>query len=590
MNAGPSNSSIARALLDLADAMEMTGGADAAFKVKALRGGAKAIEAMPDLAAERLAAGTLTGVAGIGAGIARRVEELVKTGKIADLEAARTRLSPGLFEIARVEGIGPKTALLIHEALGVNSLDELEAAAKAHRIQELPRMGAKKEEQILAAVARARTSRGRIRLDRAEKEARPVVERLLAVPGVLRVEMAGSLRRRRATRGGGGKQVSSKFAGVSADADTTPIMDAFVTMASVEAILARGPTKSSVKTRLGLQLDVRVVPPESFGAALHYVTGSKEHNVAVRALAVKRGILINEYGVFDDRGGGKRIGGAEELDVFRAVGLPFIPPELRENTGEIELGLADNLPHLITIADLRGDLHMHTHETDGKHSIEQMAAAALALGRDYIAITEHSQNLKIARGVDSDRLAAQGRAIAALNETLGGKPRVLRGIEADILVDGTMDLGAETLGTLDWVIGSVHSHFQLPRDEQTRRMIRAMESGLIDVVGHPTGRLIEERPPYDVDMEALVDAAARTGVALEINAYPERRDLNDEHARLARDRGAFMVIDTDSHAAEHLRGIGNGVDVARRAGLEPRHVLNTRSVEGLLEHRRQRKS
>jgi DNA polymerase (family 10) len=422
-----------------------------------------------------------------------------------------------------------------------------------------------------------------MRIDKAEREAFPLVERLRATPGVLRAEVAGSLRRLKDT-------VGDVDILVVAEGSAEPIMQAFAELPLVAVVLARGPTKTSVKTRSGLQVDVRVVPPESFGAALHYFTGSKEHNIRIRALGVKRGILINEYGIFDERGGGARIGGAEEIDVFRAVGLPFIPPELREDKGEIEAGLAGALPALITTADLHGDLHMHTTETDGRNSLEEMVLAAAELGRDYIAITDHSQNLKVAGGLDAERLAAQGKAIDALNERFGGRPRILRGIEADILLDGSVDLGPEVLGTLDWVIGSVHSHFDLPAAEQTRRIIAAMESGQIDVVGHPTGRLLEKRAPYAIDLEAIVAAAVRTGVALECNAYPDRLDLNDAGCRLARERGAFIVIDTDSHATSHLAGIGNGVRVARRGGLEPRHVLNTRSAAELLEHRRARRA
>jgi DNA polymerase (family X) len=577
------NAGIARIIYDLADALEMSGRPDAPFRVKALRAGARIIEALGEPVAERLHAGTLTEVKGIGEGIARRVAEVVETGKIVELDELRAKVAPGLLEIARVEGIGPKTAQLIYEHLGIATLDELEAAARQQALRGLPRLGPKKEEQILTAIARARTARGRIRLDRAEREAEPIVERLRRIPGVARAEIAGSLRRRKDTIGDVDVLVAS-------DAPAEPIMAELCNLPIVAAVLAQGPTKSSVKTRTGLQVDVRVVLPASFGAALHYFTGSKDHNVAIRALGVKRGIKINEYGVFDDRGGGERIGGAEEADVFAAVGLPWIPPELRENAGEIEAAAAGRLPSLIEVRDLRGDLHMHTTETDGRNSLEEMVAAAGALGHDYIAITDHSANLKMVRGMDPERLRAQGRQIAELNQRTGGKPRVLWGIEADILLDGSVDLGPEVLGQLDWVIGSVHSHFQLPRGEQTRRMVAAMESGNIDVVGHPTGRIIESRAPYEVDMEALVGAAIRTGVALECNSYPDRLDLNDVHCRLARERGAWLVIDTDSHATSHLSGLKHGVQVARRGGVEARHVLNTRSVDGLLEHKRSRLS
>jgi DNA polymerase (family 10) len=577
------NAAIARALHELADAIELAGERDAAFKVRALRSGATVVAGLAEPALELLAAGELQKRRGIGAGIIRRIEELAATGQLAELAALRAKMGPGVIEIARVEGIGPKTAQLIHQALGVASLDELEAAARAQALRTLPGLGPKKEEQILAAIGRARTQIGRMRIDKAEREARPLLLLLRGLPGVVRAEVAGSLRRGKDT-------IGDVDILVVADGPAEPIMAAFTALPAAAVTLAHGPTKSSIKTASGLQVDVRVVPPESFGAAWHYFTGSKEHNIRIRGLGVKRGLLINEYGVFDERGGGARIGGGEEIDVFRAVGLPWIPPELREDRGEIEAGLEGRLPELIALGDLRGDLHMHTLETDGRASLEEMVLAAAELGREYIAITDHSQALRMVRGLDAERLAAQGRQIDALNERFGGRPRILRGIEADILADGTIDLGPEVLATLDWVIGSVHSHFDLPRAEQTRRIVAALESGQIDVLGHPTGRLLERRAAYEVDLEMIVDAAARTGVALECNAYPDRLDLDDAGCRLARERGAFIVIDTDSHATAHLHGIGNGVRVARRGGLEARHVLNTRPAAGLLAHREARRA
>jgi DNA polymerase (family 10) len=576
------NLEIARALYDLADAIELVGDADAQFRVRALRSGAKRIEAMNESVAERSRAGTLKGLPGIGAGITRRIEELVATGRIADLDELRKMARPGLLEIARVEGIGPKTAQLLYTELGIESLDALEAACRAQALRALPRMGARKEEQILAAISRARADTGRWRIHRAEREATPLVERVRALPGVERAAVAGSLRRLRDT-------IGDVDLLVAASGEVDPIMAAIAALPGVAVVLARGPTKLSLKTGAGLQVDVRVVKPESWGAALAYFTGSKDHNVRIRALGVKRGLLINEYGVFEGRGDGARLGGAEEQEIFAAVGLPWIPPELREDKGEIEAGLAGALPRLVEIGDLRGDCHMHTTETDGRNSLEEMVQAALELGRSYIAITDHSANLKMVRGLDPDRLREQGRQIDALNEKLAGRLRVLRGIEADILPDGSVDLGPEVLGSLDWVIGSVHGQFNLPREEQTRRIVTAIESGDIDVLGHPTGRLLETRAPYDVDLDAVVDAAARTGVALECNAYPDRLDLDDRGCRMARERGAFIIIDTDSHATSHLQGIGGGVRQARRGGLEPRHVLNTRDVDGLLDHKRSRK-
>jgi DNA polymerase (family 10) len=322
-----------------------------------------------------------------------------------------------------------------------------------------------------------------------------------------------------------------------------------------------------------MQVDVRVVAPESWGAALHYFTGSKEHNVAMRGLAIGRGLKINEYGVWDTEE--RRVGGAEEAEVFAAVGLPWITPELRENRGEIEAAKTGHLPNLVEVEQVRGDLHMHTVETDGRATLEEMIEAAHKAGREYIAITDHSQALAMARGMDAERLRAQGRQIRALNEKLSGKPLVLRGIEADILPDGSVDLGNEVLRELDWVVASVHSQFGLPREEQTRRIVRALESGVVDVLGHPTGRMIGRRPPYEIDLEVILAAAKRVGAAVEVNAYPDRLDLDDAHVRMAREAGVPLIISTDSHATTHLSMIHWGVSQARRGWAEAKDVANT---------------
>lgn len=569
-----SNAQIAKQLSQLAEALEASGAKDAGFRVRALKAGAKAIEALAEPAAEMLAKGSLKGVKGIGEGIARRIEELVTTGTMADLEALKQTVTPALEVLGQVEGIGPKTAQMLYETLGIVDLDGLEAAAKAGKLRELPRWSAHKEEAVIAAVARARQFTGRMRLSTAEREAKAMVERLRAVEGVRQIAVAGSMRRRKETVG----DVDILVTGDALDR----VSAAFVAADLVAAVLAHGPTRSSIKTHNGLQIDLRAVAPESWGAALHYFTGSKDHNIAIRARAIRMGLKVNEYGVFR---GEERIAGTTEEEVFGALGLPWIPPELREGQGEIEAAEAGRLPALVTLADLRGDLHMHTEESDGRSTLAEMAQAAIALGREYIAITEHSENLKFARGLEPERLAAQARAIDQINAELGGRLRVLKGLEADILPDGTLDM-PDALAGLEWRIGSVHSHFNLPRDEQTKRIIRAMESGLIDVLGHPTGRMIESRAPSEMDMEAIIQTAARTGVALEVNSFPDRLDLSDAHCRLARDLGAWLVIDTDAHAATHQSGLGFGVDVARRGWLEPRHILNTYPLAELMRRPR----
>lgn len=561
------NADIARALHDLADALDLSDRRDARYRARAIRAGARAIDALVDPAVELLARGELTNVKGIGEGIARRVEELVATGKIADVEKMRQGAQKGLFEIARVDGIGPRTAQKLYGELGIATLDELEAAARAGALRSLSGWGEKKEQKVLAGIARARTQTGRVRLSRAEKEVLPVVERVKGLAGVAGAHIVGPLRRRVDV------VTSEDVLIVVTDAEAGGrALASALESAAITDVITRDATSASARTRLGALLNVHVVPAEGEGTALFLLTGSEAHIAA----AMRLGTIPRSC--------------AREEDVYAAVGLPLIPPELREGRGEVEAALRGELPRLITLEDMRGDLHMHTTETDGRATLDEMVAQALEMGRQYIAITDHSENLKMVGGLDAGRLRAQAAEIAAVNERLGGKLRVLRGIEADILVDGTIDLGPEVLGELDWVIGSVHSHMGLPREEQTRRIVAAIESGDIDVVGHPTGRILEHRPPYDVDMEAIVEAAARTGVALEVNAYPDRLDLNDEHAKLARDRGAFLVIDTDSHATSHLYAMEHGVEQARRAWLEPRHVLNTRPVEELLAHRAERRA
>ena len=551
---------MARALWQLAELLEVSG--EPQFRVRAFRNAARAIEGLSEPAAELLREGRLTDVPNIGAGIARRVAELVETGKLAELAELQKKTPRG--ELVRIDGVGPKSAEVLWKQLGIGTVEELEAAARAGRLRELPRFSEKREQKILRGIEAFRKASGRIKVTQAWPHADFFLQRLRALPAVEQAEACGTLRRRRDTVGDIDLLVASR--------DAAAVMEAVCAAPGVEECLARGDTKSSVKLREGVQVDVRVVPPEDWGAALHYFTGSKDHNVAIRGLAVARGLKINEYGVWR---GDERIGGTDENEIFASVGLPWIPPELRENRGEIEAAQAGRLPKLIEVADIRGDLHMHTVETDGRATLEEMVAAAKKAGREYIAITDHSQALAMANGMNAERLRAQGRQIRELNEKLGGSPLVLRGIEADILADGTVDLGNEVLRELDWVVASVHSLFGLPKDEQTRRIVRALESGVVDVLGHPTGRMIGRRPPYEIDLEVILAAAKRVGAAVECNSFPDRLDLDDTNVRMARDAGVPLIISTDSHATTHLPMIHWGVSQARRGWAEARDVANT---------------
>jgi DNA polymerase (family 10) len=558
------NAEIATAFYELADLLELAD--EPAFRVRAFRTAARSIENLAEPCPERLRDGTLTDVAGIGEGCARRISELLHTGHLAELEKLRKKTPRGLSEIMHVEGMGPKSAELVWERLGIHNVDELEAAARAGKLHDLPRFGEKKEQKVLHAIDAYRRTTSRWKLSQAYPHADTLVAELRKVHGVLRVEPCGTIRRRRDTVG----DIDILVAARPRDAAT--VAAAFATLPEVREVVARGGTKVSVVLRAGIHADLRIVDADSWGAALHYFTGSKEHNIAVRTLALRKKLKLklNEYGVFDERG--KRVAGATEEEVFAAVGLPWIDPVLRENRGELEAAAAGQLPKLVTRDQIRGDLHMHTRATDGRSSLEEMVDAARALGYEYIAITDHSPSLAMTRGLDPARLAEQGRKIRALG---CGDLHVLRGIEVDILPDGTLDLDDDVLRELDWVVASVHSKFDLPRAAQTRRIMRALERGVVDCLGHPTGRLIGEREPYDVDLEEVLKAARRTGAAVELNAFPDRLDLCDTHARLAKEVGVPVVISTDSHATTHLHNMSFGVDTARRGWLERRDVANT---------------
>jgi DNA polymerase (family 10) len=436
-------------------------------------------------------------------------------------------------------------------------------------------MGARRAQVILEAVERYRARRTtRVLLHRAVSYAESICAKLRKVPGVRRAEAAGSVRRRKETVGDLDILVAAT--------EPAPAMRAFCDLAEVATVLARGPTKATVRLRVGLQVDLRVLPPGSFGAALHYFTGSKAHNIALRTRAVHRGIKLSEYGVFDREG--RRLAGEREEDVFEAVGLPWIPPELREGAGEIEAAEAGRLPRLVEEGDVLGDLHVHSRaSSDARATLEELRDEARRLGRRYVAITDHSRSRPL--GLDETGLAEQRERIAALNRE-PGEPRLLSGIEVDILPDGTLDLSAEALAGAEWVVASIHADFAQPQERMTDRIVRALRSGVVDVLGHPTGRRIGHRDPYPLDLEAVLEVAREEGVALEVNAMPERLDLTDRSCRLAKEAGVRVAISTDAHVAAHLSNIRNGVWVARRGWLEREYVINTRPLEELWRLRR----
>jgi DNA polymerase (family 10) len=487
------------------------------------------------------------------------------------------------MDLMNLPGIGIKTAQQVWKERKITNIDQLEAAAKAGKLRDLPRFGQKREDKLLASIAawRKRASAPkRWPMAEALDLAQGICTRMRGLPGVLQCDFAGSLRRRRET-------VGDLDILVTTESDHAPIMEAFVSMPEVAEILGRGETKSQVVLKNGIQCDLRVVPKDSFGAAMQYFTGSKEHNVAMRTIAVKRGLKVSEYGVFDKSD--KSVAGVTEEDVYEAIGLQWMPPEMRENRGEIEAAKGGSLPELVELRDLIGDLHMHTTESDGKSSIEDMARAALELGRKYIAITEHSESLTIANGLSAERLRAHVARIRAVEEKLDGKIRILAGIETDILADGSLDL-ADELRKLDWVVGSVHSKLGMPREEMTKRVVHAIESGKIDALGHPSGRMLGHRDASELDIEVILAALKRAGVAIELNASPLRLDVSENGARMARELGVPVCIDSDAHSVRELGFLKYGIGIARRAWLGKEHVLTAKGVDAVKEHRAARLS
>lgn len=576
------NDAIARTFLELADVLELLD--EVPFKVRAFRAAARAIEGIGEPIAPKIKNDTLGKVHGIGDGVVRRMKELVETGKLQDLEVNRAKLPPGLMALMNLPGVGIKTAQQVWKERKITTIDALETAAKAGKLRDLPRFGEKREVKLLASIEAYRkraSAPKRWLMAEALELAEALCAKMRALPGVLQCEFAGSLRRRRETVG----DIDVLVAAEAAHAPS--IMDAFTKHDQVNEVLAHGDTKSSVVLANGIQCDLRVVEKKSFGAAMQYFTGSKEHNVAMRTIAVKKKLKVSEYGVFDENE--KSIASETEEDVYEAIGLAWMPPEMRENRGEIDAAKNDTLPTLVEMKDLIGDLHMHTKETDGKATIEEMAEAAIAQGRKYIAITEHSQSLTIANGVSAERLRAHVKRIRAVDAKMKGKIRILAGLETDILADGSLDLEDE-LADLDWVVGSVHSKLGMPREEITKRVVKAIESGLIDALGHPFGRQLGQREPSDLDLEVVMRALAKTGVAIELNASPLRLDVPENGARMARELGVPVAIDSDAHSVRELQFLKYGIGIARRAWLGKEHVLTAQPLEKIREHRAARAS
>ncbi|HEY6341331.1 MAG TPA: DNA polymerase/3'-5' exonuclease PolX [Bryobacteraceae bacterium] len=560
------NREIARILSETADLMEIAG--EDSFRIRSYRNAATAIESFPEPVSAILKdpKRKVTDIPGVGKGIAGHLEEIEEKGSFERRDQMLALYPPTALEMLKIQGLGPKSIRAIWEHHRVSTIDGLQKLCEEHKLRDLPRMGAKLEERVLRSIASYRQRAGRFLLSFAQSIADELVAALSNVAGAKKVTPAGSLRRGKETVG----DIDLLVTGPGADR----ALETFVKHPKVHEVLGRGANKASVKFWLeGIQVDLRALPEENYGAALQYFTGSKEHGIAIRARAQKMGLTLSEYSLarIDTK---KVVASETEEEIYQALGLPWIPPELRENQGEIEAAEAGKLPHLIELKNIRGDLHMHTLESDGRATLEEMAAAARAQGYEYVAITDHSKALAMANGLDEKRAVEFAHRVREMDQT-GFGLRVFSGIECDIRRDGAMDLEDDALGELDFVIGSVHSYMNQEPAEMTDRLLRALECPHLRVLGHPTGRQLLNRDPYPFDFEAVAAAAARRHVCLEINSSPERLDLGPSMVRAAKARGCKFVINTDSHHPKHLANMRYGVVTARRGWLEAKDVLNT---------------
>ncbi len=558
------NDDVARLFSEYADLLEIRGAN--AFRIRAYRNAARTIKHLGDDVATIATRGkqALQEYAGIGPDLADRILEIVQTSRMAQLEELRGEVPPGVRDMLRIPGIGPKKVATLFAELGVETLEDLKQAVEEGRVASLKGFGKKTAQTILEGLTRLQESGKRYHISHARAAAETLANDLLEIDEVSRVEVAGSCRRRQETCG--------DLDLLAVSSHPAAAMDRLASHTLVEKELSRGDTKQRVRLHLGIELDLRVVPEESYGAALQYFTGSKEHNVALRRRVQQQGLKLNEYGIYRDD---EFVAGAAEEDVYAAVGLPWIPPELREGRGEIEAAEQHRLPQLITLDDIRGDLHMHTTATDGTASIEEMATEARSRGLEYIAITDHSKRVAMANGLDADRLRAHWKEIEKVQEQFDDL-RILRGIECDILEDATLDLPDDVLAEADWVIAVIHYGLGQPREQIMKRLLTAVRNPFVSIIGHPSGRMIGKRPGADIDYPTLFKAAADHGVMMEINANPARLDLADIPAAMAaREYNIPIVISTDAHAPRQLDLMEYGVDQGRRAWLEKQHVANT---------------
>jgi DNA polymerase (family 10) len=564
------NKAIAHVFYETADLMEVNG--DDSFRIRSYRRAAEALEGHPQQVSELLdEPKKLLGIPGIGKGMAANIQELCREGKLSQHQELLQKYRPSMLELLKIQGLGPKTIALLWSAFQVSDLAGVEQLARDGKLRELPRMSEKSEQKILKAIEDYRRISGRFLLDEADRTAEKLTEHLQQVEGIEKITPAGSLRRGRETVGDLDVLITGPCC--MNEQQRAALIEEILRFPGIVQVLAKGDNKVSFKLRSGMQVDVRMLPAESYGAAMQYFTGSKNHNVTLRQRALKMGFTLNEYGLsrLDDN---HRVAGTTEEEIYNTLNLDFIPPELRESCGEIEAAAEHRLPKLITVEELRGEVHMHTVETDGRCTIDEMAQAARQRGYQYIAITDHSKNLAFANGLDDKRAVEHIARIRAANEQTEGIT-IMAGIEVDILADGTLDLSDAVLEQMDVVVASVHSAFNQEPGQMTDRLLRAIDNQNVSILGHPTGRLLLRRDAYQFDMDAILKAALKNKVAMELNAYPDRLDLNDVHLRMARERGVKIVINTDAHHTSHFEKIKYGILQARRAWLTAADVLNT---------------
>ncbi|MDI6887356.1 MAG: DNA polymerase/3'-5' exonuclease PolX [Candidatus Thermoplasmatota archaeon] len=567
------NTELAKVFYEIATILEMQ---DVPFKPRAYTKAAQTIESwnveLGQIYKESGVKGLME-IPGVGDAIAKKIAELLETGKLKYLEGLKKNVPKGLMEMVSIEFLGPKTAYKLYKELGITNIEELKKAAQEHKIRELKGLGDKVEERILKGIEKLKEAKGRMLLGRAYPIATEIIERLKAGGGIEKIEPAGSLRRMKETIGDIDILVVS--------AEPEKVMKNFVTLPMVKEVIAHGKTKSSVILTEDVHADLRVVPRESFGSALQYFTGSKDHNIKLRKIAIDKGLKISEYGVFDKRTN-KRIAGATEEELYKMLGMPWIQPELREDRGEVEAALANKLPKLIEQKDIKGDFHVHTKWSDGANTIEEMVEAARKKGYSFIVITDHSATLKVARGLTEEALVEQGKEIKELSKRYPNF-HIFSGIEVEIKKNGELDFDDSVLKKLDIVAAAVHSNFKMGEKEMTERIATAMRNENVDIISHLTGSIIGKRDPYQVNVEKIIDTAVNTKTYLEINSQPDRLDLRDVHVKLAKEKGCKICLGTDAHNVSHLDFMKYGVATARRGWLTKKDVLNTLSVKEIAE-------